>query len=274
VGDRPTLFFGHDDFISPEMEFGRLANPTLDGIRALPSFITGEYTTGELLDWDDFVAIELDRFDFVLAPDGRYRSEAPPNFRRVAGAGGYDLYEREGKTPPRRSVDDLVAPGHTLDCDSPAGRRIARRNGEAAVMPAPVTFGGLGRIAPGDSLAVTMQLPPGRWDLSLAYVSPLGVRAASDGIDKRLPAYLARSGPYFDLGTVTSRGLNRPIPITFSAERPSPLTVDQSAANLGELVATRPGARRIVPLAEACDRYVDWFRFRPPTPQPVPPDGA
>jgi hypothetical protein len=261
VGAEPTLFLGHDDFVSSEMIGARLANPAPEGHRALPVALSDKpYAYGAALDWDSIAEGELDRFAYVIIPDGRYRSAAPPNFRLLRSEGGYELYQRDGETPPRASFDAQGSPGETLNCRTRAGRRLAQQGGVAAVAPAPVVAQNPGSIVPNGHLEVGLSLPAGRWDLSLQYVSPQGLQITAPGLHTRLPAYLGRPGPYFALGTVASPGSHRTTVVSVYEEHPSRLTSPQAVATLGALVATRVGERKMIPLAKACGRYVDWYR--------------
>ena len=51
-------------------------------------------------DFDWVTPETLDRFDYVLTNRSRYQSEPPANFRRVRATTSYELFKREGETPP------------------------------------------------------------------------------------------------------------------------------------------------------------------------------
>jgi hypothetical protein len=130
----------------------------------------------------------------------------------------------------------------------------------AAIMPPPVTAA-LTAIPPGASETTTLHLPAGRWDLSLQYLSPLDVRVSVPGGQVRMPAYVDRPGPFFAVTSVTSTGA--PIPVTLTALRPSSITGPLLAALVTALAAVRsPDSRTLLPMRQACGRYIDWFRLQ------------
>ena len=60
---------------------------------------------------------------------------------------------------------------------------------------------------------------------------------------------------------MTGRGVRKQIAIRIVASRPSILTGTLPYDNVYNIAATRlPDARQIVPLRQACGKYVDWFR--------------
>jgi hypothetical protein len=76
-----------------------------------------------------------------------------------------------------------------------------------------------------------------------------------------MPAYMGRNGPFFNLGAVTGAGVDKPITVRIHASRPSILTGSMPYNDVYGIAATRlPNVRRIVPLRDACGKYVDWFR--------------
>jgi hypothetical protein len=123
----------------------------------------------------------------------------------------------------------------------------------------------------GSSASRTLQLPPGRWDLSLQYVSRNPIEVSAGGRTTVLPANLDRLGPLFAAG-VTGGG-RREVRIRVAAPgaiarllgaRTATRALDSYANQpLGALVATRHGQPpRRVPLARACGRYVDSYTLR------------
>jgi hypothetical protein len=113
-------------------------------------------------------------------------------------------------------------------------------------------------------------LPPGRWRLSLQYFSPFDLTLKAPGLRQPLiPALdgqrpntisLANAGQFWPAGEVVSRG--GPMRFAVAAEEPSTmqrLTGYGGTAYLGNLVAVPAQPHRIVPLAGACDRWLDWY---------------
>jgi len=205
-----------------------------------------------------------------------FASSAPAGFRRVAVTPQYELWARTGPVPPRGVLQEAGRPGALLDCTTPDGRALSRRRGAAHVIPQPVVSGPLGwshvvRDA-GDSATQSLRLPRGRWDLSLQYVSRQPVTVAAAGVRTVLPGTLARMGPYYITGTVTSDGRT---PVTVRVRLGSLPSFGRLIGSkgttraldslnhqpLGALAATRHGAAgATVPLRRACGRYVDWYR--------------
>ena len=127
-------------------------------------------------------------------------------------------------------------------------------------MSAPVVVPGPG-VTPGQSASIPLPLPRGRWQLSIQYVSSFNVKLRAEGSRWTMPAYLGRVGPFFNLGAVTGRGVTTPVTLTFTAPRPSPLSGNHLFAAIPFVAATRlPNSHRVVPLRDACGRYVDWYR--------------
>jgi hypothetical protein len=120
-----------------------------------------------------------------------------------------------------------------------------------------------------------MDLPRGRWRLSLQYDSTQPVTVSAADEQAELPPNLDYRGvaPFWAAGELTVRG-DGPTAVTVSVEAP-PLfgrVLGASAvAHLGGLAATPvgpgysgvaaagPGAsERLVPAARACSQYADW----------------
>jgi hypothetical protein len=78
-----------------------------------------------------------------------------------------------------------------------------------------------------------------------------------------MPAYLGRNGPWFAVGEIAGRGVHSPVTVKIIAQRPSPLTGGLvTAVSVYQLAATRvPDTRRLLPLRNACGKYVDWYRL-------------
>jgi hypothetical protein len=213
---------------------------------------------GTALDFDSVDPASLDRFRWVVTSNTSYASQAPRNFRLVRRLPMYELWERTGPTVPRQTIEPPGAPGAVLDCRTKAGRELSRERGVASVMASPVVMR-LSGMAPGGTERVPLALGPGTWNLSLQYVSAVGLELSTGHNRWQMPAYLDRPGPLFSIGSVSSGGTL--MTITIRADRPSPITGPSLGAQTTELVATRgPDTRRLMPLDRSCGRYVDWYR--------------
>jgi hypothetical protein len=76
-----------------------------------------------------------------------------------------------------------------------------------------------------------------------------------------MPAYMGQNGPYFNVGVLTGKGVGKQLTIRITASRPSILTGTMPYDTVYNIAATRlPDVRQIVPLHNACGKYIDWFR--------------
>jgi hypothetical protein len=214
---------------------------------------------GTPYDFDSVAPEELDRYRWVITTRSLAGSAAPPNLRPVRSTRSYRLWERTGPTPRRRVLPEGAAPAAELDCSKRAGRRLSRRDGEAALRLPQVRSADLPALTPGVTTPAALELPPGRWQLSLPYLSAQPLRVRGAGLDVTMPANLDRPGPLWAVGTVE-------VP----RRRRLALRIDMVRHGLGAptqvgyptaVVAQRLGAARTVPLREACGRQVDWYRL-------------
>jgi hypothetical protein len=258
----PVLFLGVDDFAPWQLR--ESAVTTLSA----PSDTAGSATTrpnkpfdNQALDFDSVDPIDLDHFRYVITTNTTYASQPPPNFRLIASARFYDLWERTGPTALREVLEPPGAPGAILDCRSVAGRRLSTERGEAAIMPTPVTVEGR-VLSAGQSASLRLPLPRGSWDVSLQVVGTDELDFAAQGRRWSLPPYLGRPGPFFAVGVVRGLGVSSPVTLTVKAVRPSFLDSHWPSVGIGLIAATElPNTRQIVPLSQACGKYVDWFRL-------------
>ena len=116
-----------------------------------------------------------------------------------------------------------------------------------------------GPVENGGSREQTLELAPGTWDISLRYYSDVPLRLRAETLETTLPPYVADESSFASAGRIAWRGG----PLTVTVSVPARRRVETvRTARLGTLVATRvdePG--RLVQLARACGRYVDWYRL-------------
>ncbi len=228
------------------------------------------------IDFDSFSTDTLDGFTYVVTGRAAWNSQAPPNFRRVAATPSYLLWERVGPTPEDRHVLlEGTEPAALAPCAAPEIRILLANPGRASLFPTPAIGGKArwrpdGTLEPGEGASQLLRLPPGRWNLSLQYFSPFDLTLSAPGFSQPLKAALdgqrpstislASDGQYWPAGTIESEGGR--LQFTIEAEEPSTLqrlSGWQGRAQIGNLVAVRAEPRRIVPLAAACDGWIDWF---------------
>ena len=101
IGNAPVLFLGIDDFAPWQLR--ESAVTTLSA----PSDTAGAATTrvnkpfdNQALDFDSVDPLDLDHFRYVITTNTNYASQPPPNFRLIASAPFYELWERTGPTDP------------------------------------------------------------------------------------------------------------------------------------------------------------------------------
>jgi hypothetical protein len=263
IGDSSVLFLGDDDYAPWQLR--PAAVTALTGDTHTPGSAIGRSqrsfpVEGQAVDFDSVIPADLDRFRFVITTNTAYTSQPPSNFRLLSSSRLYELWERTGPTAPRLALDPPGAPGAVLDCSSPLGRTLRRARGVASVTATPVLVPAH-PLYPGTQAAVQLPLGPGRWEISIQYVSPLGLQLSSEGKQWKMPPYLGRWGPFFGVGEVIGRGPAEPVELTVRSPRPSVLTGPNLYSLLPLVAATRaPASHELVPLSHACGRYVDWYR--------------
>jgi hypothetical protein len=122
----------------------------------------------------------------------------------------------------------------------------------------------------GERTSQTLNLPAGRWYLSLQYFSPFGLTLSAPGFEEPLkPALdgqrpnsisLANDGQFWPAGRYGSSGGRVKFTIaTAKASTLQELSGYDGKAYLGELVAVPAKPHRIVPLHAACGGTIDWY---------------
>jgi hypothetical protein len=125
-------------------------------------------------------------------------------------------------------------------------------------------------LGTGATTSQTLNLPAGRWYLSLQYFSPFGLTLSAPGFTEPLkPALdgqrpnsisLANNGQFWPAGRYESKG--GPVEFTISTAKASTLQELSGyggKAYLGALVAVPARPHRIVPLSQACGGWIDWY---------------
>jgi hypothetical protein len=228
------------------------------------------------IDFDSFSRGTLARFPYVITGRAAWNSQAPANFRRVAATPSFVLWKNVGREPAERHVLlEGTEAGARADCVAPEIRILTSNPGRASMFP-PTVRGAKGRwsggsiLRSGESSSLALDLPAGRWRLSLQYFAPFGLALSAPGFSHSLPAALdgqrpntislANNGQFWPAGVYRSGGGRTDF--TVSAAQPSALqqiTGYAGKAYLGELVAVAAGSRRIVPLHAACGGWIDWY---------------
>jgi hypothetical protein len=285
VKEHRVLFLARDIFAPYKLRGARVIGPgegfrealvpfrpDKPGIGLFPyQFVRVE---GDLIDFDSIQPHVLNRFDYAVTSRTDYESQAPEAFRRVRATRSFLLWKRSGQARPRSILFEEGVPGRTLDCRRSSRRLINTPRSVAAIFPvAPRihAYQAWRPVAGSDPPASRqrLELPPGKWELSLQYHSqvPLDVEAA--GIHRTLPSNTGIMGPFWPIGSIQTGG--RPFEIRVSRGNRSFLAglVGRRLGRktpewlLGELAAVRRQPRKLVGLRAACGRYVDWYRLGP-----------
>ncbi|HEX9968109.1 MAG TPA: hypothetical protein VGB06_09190 [Solirubrobacterales bacterium] len=280
VHGKPVLYAGQDRYAAydlmgadthvPIVEF---PDPEVSENPEKP-FDTGDAYSP--IDFDSFSRGTLDRVPYVVTGRAAWNSEPPPNFRRVAETPSYLLWERTGETPENRHVLlEGTDAGARAGCGSPEIRVLLGSGGRASLFPAPA----IGRkegwqeshvLGVGETAEQEIELPSGRWRLSLQYFSPFELTLSAPGFRRELKAALdgqrpntislANDGQFWPAGEIVSDGGR----VRFEVAAAEPTALQRLSgyagkAQVGSLVAVPAEPRRTVPLAQACDAWIDWY---------------
>ncbi|HUC07604.1 MAG TPA: hypothetical protein VMR96_05900 [Solirubrobacterales bacterium] len=276
----PVLYAGQDRYAAYELMGADTHVPLVEFPDADVSpgpekpFDTGDAYSP--IDFDSFSKGTLDRFPYVVTGRAAWNSEAPPNFRRVAETPSYVLWRRVGPTPEDRHVLlEGTEAGAKVNCASPELGILTTNPGRAGLFPE-TTIGSKASWSPdsilqnGEQTTQALDLPRGRWRLSLQYFSPFELTLSAPGFKQQLAAAqdgqrpstisLASNGQFWPAGTIDSPGGRVHFTITAAeASTLQRLSGYSGSAQLGELVAVRAAPHRKVSLAASCGSWLDWF---------------
>jgi hypothetical protein len=280
VHGKPVLYAGQDRYAAydllgadthvPLVEF---PDPEVSPNPEKP-FDTGDAYSP--IDFDSFTRGTLDRFPYVITGRAAWNSQAPPNFKRIAATPSYLLWKRTGPTPENRHVLlEGTEAGALAACASPEIRILLSNPGRASLFPG-ATIGAKSAwdegsvVGTGGQTSQALSLAAGEWDLSIQYFSPFDLTLSAPGFREPLKAALdgqrpntislGNNGQFWPAGRYDSKGGRTRF--TLSAAAASTLqsiSGYDGKAYVGELVAVPAGPRRTVPLAAACNRWIDWY---------------
>jgi hypothetical protein len=260
IDGKPTLYLGLDDFIQWELRGGPVTQPMYGVLQVK---LRGEkgWQYGQSFDVDTIDPGELDRFSYVVAPRIETDSAMPENFSQVAATRDFVVFRREGTTRPRRVLSEGENGTAVLQCNTRAGRAVVAGGGVAAVRPEQIVVP-LSSIPPRSKAQVALPLGTGTWDLSLRYLSARPLTLTAPGLRRRMPASLERFGSVWSAGSLTVAPDARSVTLSIKPDYRA-LSVDSATPIMPTaVIAQRRGAQRILPIAQACGRAVDWYRPR------------
>jgi hypothetical protein len=290
VSGQKVLALTSDRFTDYGLRTAEVSSPAFNAEIRVPSATTKSQRLP--IDFDSVPARVLNDFPYAVTTSAIYQSQAPPGWTLVDSTDSYRLWKRTGTTPPIANLYEEARPGRVLRCNRPKLAPFARAGGQALTwQPRSVIAkrlywkagghgGALGeggvasaksapidnQLSPGQTASQTITLPPGRWELSLQYVSPVtGVTVQAPGLDVHLPAgvdaaipYRPDQGPYWPVGEVSGQG--GPVTVSVTADDinwfQSLIGVDAPAV-IGNLTAVNPDGFKVVPTAQACRLFVD-----------------
>jgi hypothetical protein len=261
IDGQPTLFVGADEFIGWELAGAPVKAVSLASTPLLPLRDRKGWEEGEAIDLDTVATTTLNDYEYVVTYRDAAASALPPQLRLVARTDDYALWKRTGQVRERSILAEGEWPGAVLECDTPAGRAVLAGGGVAAVRGKPVRIPLNGAYA-GETVATRFSLAPGAWQLQMPYISPYPIEVAAPGLRTTLPASLSRFGPRLPIGRIEVAP-GEVVKVSFTVGD-TWLTPPTAVATFNYLVATpldRP--ERVVPIAQACGRYVDWYRPGP-----------
>ena len=252
-----TLFIGNDVFINWELAGVPVGSPVLG---AVPIHVRPQkkWAYGQALDFDTVPSGTLNAYDWVITTRDAAASAPPPQLRLVWTTHDYALWHRVGTVRPRSTLAEGDMSGAVLDCGAPAGRAVLRSGGVAAVRALPAVLPGV-VVGPGATASVQLPLGRGRWDLSTAYTSADGLWVSAPGFRATLVPNLDNVGPRWPIGRLTVR-TNRPTTMSFEAAADPLFALGRPAGTLTSIVATPVEPEPVVPVRQACGKYVDWYR--------------
>jgi hypothetical protein len=293
VAGKKVLALTSDRFTDYGLRTAQVWSPAYNSELRTPSAVTKNQRLPIDFDSVPFNGVNgLNTFPYAVTTSAIYQSQAPPGWTLVQSTPSYRLWKRTGTTPPIANLFEEARPGRVLRCNRPKLAPFQRAGGQAltwqprtviakrlywkaAHAGGALNEGGVAadkrapidnNLAPGETASQQIVLPPGKWELSLQYVSPVtGVTVRAPGLDVHLPAgvdaaipYRPDQGPYWPVGTITGSG--GPVTVSVTADDvnwfQSLIGVDAPAV-IGNLTAVNPDGFKEVPTASACGLFVD-----------------
>jgi len=280
VHGKPVLYAGQDRYAA----YGLLGADTHVPLVEFPDSDVSPnpekpFDTGDAyspIDFDSFSHGTLERFEYVITGRAAWNSQAPENFKRVAATPSYVLWKRTGPTPEDRHVLlEGTEAGALAGCAAPEIRILLASGGRASLFPGAVigpkaAWDEGSVLGTGASTSQSLELPAGAWNLSIQYFSPFDLTLSAPGFREPLAAALdgqrpntislGNNGQFWPAGRYQSRGGRTKFRLTADdANTLQNLSGYTGKAYVGELVAVPVGPHRIVPLAAACDGWIDWY---------------
>jgi hypothetical protein len=277
---RPVLYAGQDRYAAYELLGADTHVPLVEfPDEAVSPNPEKPFDTGDAyspIDFDSFSQGTLDSFPYVITGRAAWNSQAPPNFERVTATDSYVLWKRTGPTPEDRHVLlEGTEAGAFAGCAAPEIRVLLANPGRASLFPDAV-IGQKGDwdegsiLGAGSETSQALRLPAGGWNLSFQYFSPFDLTLSAPGFSEPLVAALdgqrpntislGNSGQFWPAGRYQSKGGEVRFTVTTDeANALQSFTGYTGKAYLGEIVAVPAKPHRNVPLAQACNAWIDHY---------------
>jgi hypothetical protein len=270
IADRQVLALTSDRFSDYGLRSAEVSSPAFNSEIRVPSAVTKSQRLP--IDFDSVTYRTLNKFPYAVTTSAIYQSQAPPGWTLVDSSESYRLWKRTGRTPPLSILYEEARPGRQYRCKNPKIGAFLSAGGQLLTwQPRPVIAKRLywsdNQLEPDQTASQRIALPPGTWELSLQYVSPVtGVTVTAPGLNVHLPSgmdaaipYRPDQGPYWPVGEVTSQG--GPITVSVRADDihgyQKLLGVDAPAV-IGNLTAVRVDGFLGAPNTTAsCGLFVD-----------------
>jgi hypothetical protein len=282
VDGEDVLFLGRDNFVSWELIGSEVYAPITNhyDVEEIPALYRAT-TLNAKFDWDNVPPAEMNRFDWVITTSAAMQSQAPIGFTERLRTHDFILWQRDHPVGQRRTLFEPINPGAPLDCADPGEGKLRDLDGTATLFTVQPVVGRVWNPSPALTESKPAQqrlyLTPGRWEISIQYASTQAMQVSATGgalaspfaATLRTNLLFRGPSPYYPVGTLE---VSRPGEVVFrvSVDDPPPvgrILGTESKAYLAGLAATRAvPARQAAPLAQACDRYVDWYEVAPGTP--------
>ena len=258
LAGQSTLVLGEDEFLIWELAGVESRAAALASLPQVSMRPAKEWELGQAIDFDTVPASTLNEYEWVIAPRDASLSAPPPQLRLVRSTEAFQLWKRVGQVRERSTLREGEWPGAIFRCDTEEGRAILAKGGVAAIRRVPILATG-GSAPAGETLSIPLALPPGDWQLAAPYTSHFPLQVEAPGLRTELPASLDRLGPRWPIGRLATRR-QRSFSITFRPED-TLLAPDTATLNVPYILVTPARAvDRVVPIARACGKYVDWYR--------------
>jgi hypothetical protein len=272
IAGQRVLALTSDRFADYGLRTAEVASPAFNAEIRVPSH--GGKAQRLPIDFDTPASEVLNQFIYAVTTSAVYQSHAPPGWELADSTESYQLWRRVGETPLIGILAEEARPGRILRCKNPKFGPVLARGGDAFTWPRPVIAKRLywerdgvvdNQLAPGESTSQQITLPPGQWQLSLQYASPVtGVEVEAPGLEASLPSgvdaaipFRPDQGPYWPVGEIEGGG---PVTLTVRADEVSSLQkllgIDAPAV-IGNLTAVQVEDFQTLPIAAACALYVD-----------------